>query len=76
MTVYDYLQSKGKKQLSVLFVHNVDEAEAAEEADTSVVNAEAATQIAKYSEESIDDCNIFIHINLLKIIEATEETDE
>ena len=32
MTVYDYLKSKGKRQLSVLFVHNVAEASAAEEA--------------------------------------------
>ena len=32
LTVYDYLKSKGKRQLSVLFVHNVDEARAAEEA--------------------------------------------
>ena len=24
LTVYDYLQCKGKKQLSVLFVHNVE----------------------------------------------------
>ena len=37
MTVYDYLQSKGKKQLSVLFVHNVDEAEAAEEAGIDMI---------------------------------------
>ena len=37
MTVYDYLQSKGKQQLSVLFVHNVDEAEAAEEAGIDMI---------------------------------------
>ena len=32
LTVYDYLQCKGKRQLSVMFVHNADEAAAAEEA--------------------------------------------
>ena len=30
LTVYDYLKSKGKRQLSVLFVHNAEEAETAE----------------------------------------------
>ena len=30
LTVYDYLQCKGKRQLSVMFVHNADEAAAAE----------------------------------------------
>ena len=29
LTVYDYLQCKGKRQLSVMFVHNADEAAAA-----------------------------------------------
>ena len=37
LTVYDYLNSKGKKQLSVLFVHNVDEARAAEEAGIDMI---------------------------------------
>ena len=37
MTVYDYLKSKGKRQLSVLFVHNVDEARAAEEAGIDMI---------------------------------------
>ena len=32
LTVYDYLRCKGKRQLSVLFVHSADEARAAEEA--------------------------------------------
>ena len=32
LTVYDYLKSKGKRQLSNLFVHTVEEAAAAEEA--------------------------------------------
>ena len=32
LTVYDYLRCKGKRQLSVLFVHSADEAMAAEEA--------------------------------------------
>ena len=32
LTVHDYLQCKGKRQLSVIFVHNADEAAAAEEA--------------------------------------------
>ena len=30
MTVYDYLKCKGKRQLSVMFVHNAEEAAAAE----------------------------------------------
>ena len=37
LTVYDYLQCKGKRQLSVLFVHNVDEARAAEEAGIDMI---------------------------------------
>ena len=32
LTVHDYLQCKGKRQLSVMFVHNAEEAVAAEEA--------------------------------------------
>ena len=32
LTVYDYLKCKGKRQLSVLFVHSAEEARAAEEA--------------------------------------------
>ena len=40
LTVYDYLKCKGNRQLSVLFVHNADEAAAAEEAgiDTRCIN--------------------------------------
>ena len=37
LTVYDYLRCKGKRQLSVLFVHNVDEAKAAEEAGIDMI---------------------------------------
>ena len=37
LTVYDYLKSKGKRQLSVLFVHNVEEARAAEEAGIDMI---------------------------------------
>ena len=37
LTVYDYLKSKGKRQLSALFVHNVEEAEAAEEAEMDMI---------------------------------------
>ena len=37
LTVYDYLQSKGKRQLSALFVHNVEEAEAAEESGVDMI---------------------------------------
>ena len=37
LTVYDYLRCKGKKQLSVLFVHNVEEAKAAEEAGIDMI---------------------------------------
>ena len=36
LTVYDYLQCKGKRQLSVMFVHSEDEAAAAEEAGKTV----------------------------------------
>ena len=32
LTVKEFLECKGKRQLSVLFVHNVEEASAAEEA--------------------------------------------
>ena len=38
LTVYDYLQCKGKRQLSVMFVHNADEAAAAEEASIDTVS--------------------------------------
>ena len=37
LTVYDYLKCKGKRQLSVLFVHNADEAAAAEEAGIDMI---------------------------------------
>ncbi len=37
LTVYDYLQSKGKRQLSIMFVHNVEEARAAEEAGIDMI---------------------------------------
>ena len=36
LTVYDYLKCKGKRQLSVLFVHNAEEALAAEEAGIDI----------------------------------------
>ena len=39
LTVYDYLKSKGKRQLSNLFVHNVEEAAAAEEAGIDYIVA-------------------------------------
>ena len=37
LTVYDYLKSKGQRQLSVLFVHNAEEARAAEEAGIDMI---------------------------------------
>ena len=37
LTVYDYLKCKGKRQLSVLFVHNVEEARAAEKAGIDMI---------------------------------------
>ena len=37
LTVYDYLKSKGKRQLSVLAVFNVEEAKAAEEAGIDII---------------------------------------
>ena len=37
LTVYDYLRCKGKRQLSVLFVHNAEEAKAAEEAGIDMI---------------------------------------
>ena len=37
LTVYDYLRCKGKRQLSVLFVHSADEAMAAEEAGIDMI---------------------------------------
>ncbi len=37
LTVYDYLGSKGKRQLSALFVHSADEAKAAEEAGIDII---------------------------------------
>ena len=39
LTVYDYLKSKGKRQLSNLFVHTVEEAVAAEEAGIDYIVA-------------------------------------
>ena len=39
LTVYDYLKSKGKRQLSNLFVHTVEEAAAAEEASIDYIVA-------------------------------------
>jgi 3-methyl-2-oxobutanoate hydroxymethyltransferase len=37
LTVKDYLQSKGKRQLSVMFVHSAEEAAAAEEASIDII---------------------------------------
>ena len=37
LTIYDYLRCKGKRQLSVLFVHSADEAMAAEEAGIDMI---------------------------------------
>tara|TARA_B100000929_G_scaffold265230_1_gene232127 strand:- start:677 stop:1504 length:828 start_codon:yes stop_codon:yes gene_type:complete len=37
LTVYDYLKCKGKRQLSVMFVHNADEAAAAEESSIDMI---------------------------------------
>ena len=37
LTVHDYLECKGKRQLSVIFVHNADEAAAAEEAGIDMI---------------------------------------
>ena len=37
LTVYDYLRCKGKRQLSVLFVHSAEEAKAAEEAGIDMI---------------------------------------
>ena len=39
LTVYDYLKSKGKRQLSNLFVHTIEEAIAAEEANIDYIVA-------------------------------------
>ena len=39
LTVYDYLKSKGRRQLSNLFVHNIEEAAAAEEAEIDYIVA-------------------------------------
>ena len=50
LTVYDYLKSKGKRQLSVLFVHNVEEARAAEEANIDMIcTAHDAPQFGIYN---------------------------
>ena len=37
LTVYDFLKTKGQRQLSIMFVHNVDEARAAEEAGIDMI---------------------------------------
>ena len=37
LTVHDYLQCKGKRQLSVMFVHNAEEAAAAEKAGIDMI---------------------------------------
>ncbi len=37
LTVYDFLKCKGQRQLSITFVHNVDEARAAEEAGIDMI---------------------------------------
>jgi len=39
LTVYDFLKSKGNRQLSVLFVHNEEEAAAADEAGIDMISA-------------------------------------
>lgn len=50
LTVYDYLKSKGQRQLSIMFVHNVDEARAAEEAGIDMIcTAHDAPQFGVYT---------------------------
>lgn len=50
LTVYDFLQSKGKRQLSILFVHSVEEARAAEEAGIDMIcTAHDAPQFGIYN---------------------------
>ena len=50
LTVYDYLKCKGQRQLSIMFVHNVDEARAAEEAGIDMIcTAHDAPQFGVYT---------------------------
>ena len=50
LTVYDYLKTKGQRQLSIMFVHNVDEARAAEEAGIDMIcTAHDAPQFGVYT---------------------------
>ena len=57
LTVKEFLESKGKRQLSVLFVHNVEEASAAEEAGIDMIIA--AYDIPQYG----------IHATLKDVVE-------
>ena len=50
LTVYDYLKCKGQRQLSIMFVHNVEEAAAAEEAGIDMIcTAHDAPQFGVYT---------------------------
>lgn len=50
LTVYDFLKCKGKRQLSIMFVHNVEEARAAEEAGIDMIcTAHDAPQFGIYT---------------------------
>lgn len=50
LTVYDFLKCKGQRQLSIMFVHNVEEALAAEEAGIDMIcTAHDAPQFGVYT---------------------------
>ena len=66
LTVYDYLQCKGKRQLSVMFVHNADEAAAAEEAGIDMIcTSHDAPQFGIYN--SFDELKEFVRLRQLAL---------
>ena len=57
LTVYDYLKSKGKRQLSVLFIHNAEEAEAAEVAGIDMSRENIVHLQKKKFKNTVTLCN-------------------
>ena len=75
LTVYDYLRCKGKRQLSVLFVHSADEAMAAQEAGIDMIfTSHDAPQYGIYN--SFDEKIYFVNSTSSQVLNLIYETED
>ena len=61
LTVYDYLGSKGKRQLSALFVHSADEAKAAEAADKGDIDPVVKSSYRSFYRHAENEYSLLIN---------------